>query len=147
MTFWIQFRVGYGFPLFHSNVLLFRFIILTLYVALMINMVCYCILKCAYIFFFDTINKILDQTLLNLVKVFSVGISFFLVAADTYWKVRSSWLGQQILGNADVAKNVAKKCCKKQNGKPVPFVYKTRSEILHSQYLFRRIKRLRCMFS
>ena len=108
MTFWIQFRVGYGYPLFHSNVLLFRFLIATLYVALMINIVCYCILKCAYIFFFDTINKILDQTLLNLVKVFSVGISFFLVAADTYWKVRSSWLGQQILGNADVAKNVVK---------------------------------------
>ena len=90
MTFCIQFRVGYGFPLFHSYVLLIRFIILTLYVSLMINMVCYCVLNCAYIFFFDTINKILDQKLLNIVKVFSIGVSFLLVAADTYWKVRSS---------------------------------------------------------
>ena len=107
MTFCIQFRVGYGFPLLHSNVLLIRFLTLTLYVALMINMVCYCVLKCANIFFFDTINKILDQTLLNIVKVFSVGISFLLVAADTYWKVRSSLLGQQILGNVDVVKTEA----------------------------------------
>ena len=74
----------------YSIILMRRFILLTLYVALMINMVCYCILNCAYIFFFDAMNKILDQTLLNLVKVFSVGISFLLVAADTYWKVRSS---------------------------------------------------------
>ena len=114
MTFCIQFRVGYGSPLFHSYVLLIRFIALTLYVAIMINMVCYCVLKCANIFFFDTINKILDQTLLNIVKVFSVGVSFLLVAADTYWKVRSSWFGQQILGNVDVVK--------KQNGRPVLFL-------------------------
>ena len=70
----------------------------------MINMVCYCVLNCAYIFFFDTINKILDQKLLNIVKVFSVGVSFLLVAADTYWKVRSSRFGQQILRNVDVVK-------------------------------------------
>ena len=74
----------------YSIILMRQFILLTLYVALMINIVCYCILNCAYIFFFDTLNKILDQTLLNIVKAFSVGFSFLLVAADTYWKVRSS---------------------------------------------------------
>ena len=58
-----------------------------LYIAIMVNLICYIILKLTYFVFFAKMNSLLDENVLLLMKTVSLGLAGFLVLAQIVWKV------------------------------------------------------------
>ena len=58
-----------------------------LYIAIMVNLTCYIILKLAYFVYFNKLNTILDETILLMMKIVSLGMAALSVLAQVLWKV------------------------------------------------------------
>ena len=81
-------RVCYGYSLPHMLIVVIRYTIAIIHVALMTNLLCSCVLNFGYIFIFNIMNKILDETLFLATKIISVGTSLLVVTIDIVWKVK-----------------------------------------------------------
>ena len=80
-------RVCYGYSLPHMLIVVIRYTIAIIHVALMTNLLCSCVLNFGYIFIFNIMNKILDETLFLATKIISVGTSLLVATIDIFWKV------------------------------------------------------------
>ena len=58
-----------------------------LYIAIMVNLICYIILKLSYFVYFAKMNTVLDETILLLMKTVSLGMAALSVLAQIIWKV------------------------------------------------------------
>ena len=58
-----------------------------LYVAIMVNLICYIILKLSYFVYFAKMNTLLDENILLLMKAVSLGLAGFSILAQIVWKV------------------------------------------------------------
>ena len=79
----------YGAPLPHILVIIIYFVHEGIHVALMTNLVCYVIFRCALLLFFHTVNNILDETITKILKIVTIGSGLISVLMEIFWKVKA----------------------------------------------------------
>ena len=77
--------INHPFP--HVIVIMIEQIETFLYIAIMVNLICYIILKLTYFVFFAKMNSLLDENILLLMKTVSLGLAGFSILAQIVWKV------------------------------------------------------------
>ena len=85
----ILFRVIINRPFPHLLVIFIEHFETFLYIAIMVNLTCYIILKLAYFVYFEKLNSIWDETILLVMKMVSLGMAALSVSAQIIWKVCS----------------------------------------------------------
>lgn len=83
----ILFRVMINRPFPHLLVIIVEHFETFLYIAIMVNLICYIILKLAYFVYFGKINTLLDDTILLMMKMVSLGVAALSILAQIIWKV------------------------------------------------------------
>ena len=76
-----------GRPLPHFFVILLSYSHIICFTSICTNFVCFVLLKLGYLWFFDQINSIYDETILKFMRIVSVGAGFFSTATEIAWKV------------------------------------------------------------
>ena len=74
-------------PLPHLLVIIVEHFETFLYIAIMVNLICYIILKLAYFVYFGKMNTLLDETILLTMRMVSLGLAALSVVAQILWKV------------------------------------------------------------
>ena len=80
-------RVVANCPLHHFFVIFVEYLHGFLYIAIMVNLVCYIFLKFAYFVSFETVNTLLDEKILLNMKIVTCGTAAIAVLAQITWKV------------------------------------------------------------
>ena len=78
-------NINHPFP--HVIVIMVEQLETFLYVAIMVNLICYIILKLSYFVYFAKMNTLLDENILLLMKAVSLGLAGFSILAQIIWKV------------------------------------------------------------
>ena len=81
------FRVIINRPFPHLLVIIVEHLETFLYIAIMVNLICYIILKLSYFVYFAKMNTLLDETILLLMKTVSLGTAALSILAQIIWKV------------------------------------------------------------
>ena len=74
-------------PFHHFLLIFFEYLQGFLYIAIMVNLVCYIFLKFAYFVSFETTNTLLDEKILFIMKIVTCGTAAIAVLAQITWKV------------------------------------------------------------
>ena len=74
-------------PFHHFLLIFFEYLQGFLYIAIMVNLVCYIFLKFAYFVSFYTINTLLDEKIILIMKLVTCGTAAIAVLAQITWKV------------------------------------------------------------
>ena len=82
------FRIIVGSPLKLFVVVIIKYLQAGFHVATMTNLVLYVLLKFGYFKYFDTINNILDETILKIMKAMSIIMGCLSIGVEIIWKVR-----------------------------------------------------------
>ena len=81
------YRVVANYPLHHFLVIFVEYLQAFLYIAIMVNLVCYIFLKFAYFVSFETINTLLDEKIILIMKIVTCGTAAIALLAQLAWKV------------------------------------------------------------
>ena len=81
------YRVVANYPLHHFLVIFVEYLQAFLYIAIMVNLVCYIFLKFAYFVSFETINTLLDEKIILIMKMVTCGTAAIALLAQLAWKV------------------------------------------------------------
>ena len=80
-------RVVANCPFHHLLVIFVEYFQAFVYIAIMVNLVCYILLKFAYFVSFETINTLLDEKIILIMKIVTCGTAAMSVLAQLIWKV------------------------------------------------------------
>ena len=75
-------------PFHHFLVIFVEYLHGFLYIAIMVNLVCYILLKFSYFVSFETINTLLDEKIILMMKIVTCGTAAIAILAQLTWKVR-----------------------------------------------------------
>ena len=81
------YRVVANCPYPHFLVIFVEYFQAFLYIAIMVNLVCYIFLKFAYFVSFETINTLLDEKIILIMKIVTCGTAAIALLAQLAWKV------------------------------------------------------------
>ena len=84
------YRVVANCPYPHFLVIFVEYFQAFLYIAIMVNLVCYIFLKFAYFVSFETINTLLDEKIILMMKIVTCGTAAIALLAQLTWKVRNN---------------------------------------------------------